>query len=126
MCLITKKIFKFALGGMVPGDALKMIELASMNDPQQLQQGFNAFDECSSYSTSKFKSLLFLSYLFKAIQNKMTSVSQRAKYIRVADKKSRPSSTPFSTLKKEMPQSYDIYCNQIMAYINITKLQYIT
>jgi hypothetical protein len=93
---------------MVPGDALKMIELASMNDPQQLQQGFNTFDECSSLSICELKSLLFVLYLFKAIQNKMMSVSQRATCILAADKKSRPSSTPFSTLKKEMPQSYDI------------------
>jgi hypothetical protein len=36
----------------VPGDALRMIEEASMNDPVQLQEGFVAFDDCSSISTT--------------------------------------------------------------------------
>jgi hypothetical protein len=34
----------------VPGDSLRMIEEASMNDPVQLQDGFTAFDDCSSIS----------------------------------------------------------------------------
>ena len=34
----------------MPGDALRMIEDASMNDPVQLQDGFTAFDDCSSIS----------------------------------------------------------------------------
>lgn len=42
---------QFAFGGLVPGDALRMIEEASMNDPvEQLQNGFNAFDDCIQIS----------------------------------------------------------------------------
>jgi hypothetical protein len=34
----------------VPGDILKMIEAAANDDPVELQNGFNAYDECSGKS----------------------------------------------------------------------------
>jgi hypothetical protein len=46
-----KKYFKFALGGLVPGDVLRMIEEAADDDPVQIQNGFTAFDDCSGKSS---------------------------------------------------------------------------
>jgi hypothetical protein len=37
-----------AVGGMVAGDILRMIEEAANDDPVQLQNGFSAYDECSN------------------------------------------------------------------------------
>jgi len=34
----------------VPVDTLRMVEEASLDDPVQLQNGFNTFDECSAKS----------------------------------------------------------------------------
>jgi hypothetical protein len=34
----------------VPGDMLKMIEEAANDDPVEIQNGFNAYDECSGKS----------------------------------------------------------------------------
>jgi hypothetical protein len=42
--------YQFALGGLVPGDMLRMIEDASNDDPVTLQSGFTAYDGCSSIS----------------------------------------------------------------------------
>jgi hypothetical protein len=51
LLIIALCIFlKFTLGGLVPGDVLRMIEDASNDDPVQLQSGFTAYDECSSIS----------------------------------------------------------------------------
>jgi len=38
------------MGGLVPGDTLKMIEEAALNDEVKLQTGFEAYDACSSKS----------------------------------------------------------------------------
>jgi hypothetical protein len=38
------------MGALVPGDMLKMIEEAANEDPVELQNGFTAYDECSSKS----------------------------------------------------------------------------
>jgi len=46
----TLIFFKFAFNSLVPGNALKMIEEAAISDPVQLQQGFEAYDNCSSIS----------------------------------------------------------------------------
>jgi hypothetical protein len=35
------------MGGLVPGEMLKMIEEAADADPVELQNGFNAYDDCS-------------------------------------------------------------------------------
>jgi hypothetical protein len=35
------------MGGMVPGDMLRMIEEAANDDPVELQNGFTAYDGCS-------------------------------------------------------------------------------
>jgi len=47
--------FQFAFSGLVPGDALKLIENAALNDEVKLQTGFEAYDECTSKS-NKLKS----------------------------------------------------------------------
>jgi hypothetical protein len=38
------------MGGMVPGDMLRMIEEAANDDPVEIQSGFTAYDDCSSKS----------------------------------------------------------------------------
>jgi hypothetical protein len=38
------------MGGMVPGDMLRMIEEAANDDPVELQNGFTAYDGCSGKS----------------------------------------------------------------------------
>jgi hypothetical protein len=51
----VSKMLKFAFGGMVLENVMQAIEEATMNDTMQLQQGFTAFDECSSLSILYFK-----------------------------------------------------------------------
>jgi len=41
---------KFAFGALVPGETLRMIEEATLSEPVALQEGFDAYDECSSHS----------------------------------------------------------------------------
>jgi hypothetical protein len=38
------------MGALVPGDMLRMIEEAADDDPVEIQNGFNAYDECSGKS----------------------------------------------------------------------------
>jgi hypothetical protein len=38
------------MGGLVPGDMLRMIEEAANDDPVELQNGFTAYDGCSGKS----------------------------------------------------------------------------
>lgn len=46
-------VCQFANGGLVVGEVLNMIEAAAMDDPVQMQTGFNALDECSDKSITK-------------------------------------------------------------------------
>jgi hypothetical protein len=43
-------ISKFDLGGLVPGNLLRVIEEAANEDPVEMQNGFKAFDGCSGKS----------------------------------------------------------------------------
>jgi hypothetical protein len=48
--IIEFDVEQFALGGLNPGAVLRMIEEAANDDPVELQDGFNAYDECSNIS----------------------------------------------------------------------------
>jgi hypothetical protein len=42
------------LNALVPGEMLKMIEEAADADPVELQNGFNAYDDCSAKSKNYY------------------------------------------------------------------------
>jgi hypothetical protein len=54
---LYKYNYKFALGGLVPGDMLRMIEEAAKDDPVEMQNGFQAYDDCSGKSKKRISSL---------------------------------------------------------------------
>jgi hypothetical protein len=51
-------MIQFSLNSLVPEEMLKMIEGAVSEDPVDLQNGFNAYDECNGKSKIGFLKIL--------------------------------------------------------------------
>jgi hypothetical protein len=84
-----------------------MIEEASVNNPVQMQNGFTAYDDCSTISEFWPCKICVISFYMKCYQGKMMSATRLLKYIRAVARKSRSLWTPLSALKVETTQLYE-------------------